>query len=51
MASMFSLSPGIPGIKEQIPLTSSLIFTPAELASYNLSINSMSDKLFIFNFI
>ena len=37
MASIFSLMPFTPGISEHIPLICNWIFTPARLASYNLS--------------
>ena len=48
MISIFSVLPGIPGIKQQIDLIINLIFTPALDALDNMSINSLSVKEFIF---
>src|SRR5690606_15549355 len=51
ITSIFSLMPLTPGIKQQIPRTIICIFTPALLASYNLSTILKLERLFIFNLI
>ena len=45
---IFSLTPGIPTFRQQIPLTISSIYTPAALASYRARIISLSQREFIF---
>ena len=45
---MFSLTPGIPVFKQQMPRTIRSIFTPAALASYSAAIISLSQSEFIF---
>ena len=39
---MFSVSPGMPGTRHEMPRTSMVIFTPARLASVSFSIMSRS---------
>ena len=45
---IFSLTPGIPTLRQQIPRTIRSIFTPAADASYNASIIPGSQREFIF---
>ena len=44
--SIFSLSPGTPGISEHMPLMTPFIFTPAAAAWYSFLIMSLSTRLF-----
>ena len=45
---IFSLKPGTPAFKQQIPRTTSSIFTPAQEASYSAEMISLSQREFIF---
>ena len=45
---MFSLNPGTPGRRQQMPRTIRSIWTPAWDAAYSSSMSSASTRLFIF---
>ena len=45
---IFSLKPGTPAFRQQMPRTTSSIFTPAQDASYRQAMISRSQREFIF---